>query len=75
MKPFDENAKCVKCGGIDIHTHYKPANEPAFMYRHFPKCECIVRRCNRCGYVWVEQPLDTRKKRLKIPIDNINNIH
>lgn len=56
---FDASRKCVKCGHDDISAQFEEASE----YGHYPchvTCEHIHRRCRRCGYAWIELPLDAQ---------------
>ncbi len=60
MKPFDATAKCPKCGSDNIHTSSCPGGQerlygklcdsdtPAYKFEH------LHRRCERCGYEWLE---------------------
>lgn len=69
MKPFDAEAKCPKCGGDDLATTFHAASDlthPMAVGRD--RCdvhdEHIHRHCRRCGYDWIEAPLDKRDKRI-----------
>lgn len=46
MKPYAEKRPCSKCGSLMVGTRH--ADSPSRM----------VRKCERCGYVWTEAPLD-----------------
>jgi hypothetical protein len=58
MKPFDENARCPKCGGADIHAQYGADQFQCHNWNCRVGKEHIHRYCRRCGYGWVEAPMD-----------------
>lgn len=55
MKPFDPTATCPKCGHDDIGAQFH-AERTTDTGRALP--ECMIRRCRRCDYGWLEEPLD-----------------
>lgn len=62
--PFQEHARCVKCGSEDVSCTYH-ANGHAYGCRAHserwePKCchdEHFDRHCRRCHYTWREEVL------------------
>ena len=69
LQPFDAEAKCPKCDGDDISTHYHSSGES----RPMDKCwntdiadsEHHDRYCRRCSYEWYEGPALTAKEMLE----------
>jgi len=66
VRPYDESATCPKCGYADIATTYDdpgccPGPRPWHPDTHYGS-GLLVRRCCRCGYTWVERPLDMKKE-------------
>ena len=50
MDKFDENKKCLKCGS-SANTKYNK------------NLDVMVRTCILCGFVWEEEPLNSKKNR------------
>jgi len=57
---YNKDAVCPKCGSTDIHVIWHrgyrwgcPKQDPGFFGP-----EHMDRYCRRCGYAWVEIPLD-----------------
>lgn len=54
MQPFGSSEACLKCGGTEIGARWC----------HWWLCatgvrkEHVHRNCTRCGYGWLEVPLD-----------------
>lgn len=38
-------SECIKCENYDAHTEWIPSDD------------ILMRRCKRCGYRWLEEPL------------------
>lgn len=67
LPPFNAEAICPKCGGEEIgiyysrnryHCSYDCGNELPWQDREVAHME---RKCRRCGYRWIEAPLDAAK--------------
>jgi len=61
---YDAWKKCSKCGSVVISTLYNPSSG-------------MERKCPRCGYWWVEDPLDKTEQVLqsgKKGSENENNL-
>ena len=52
MEIFNKNSKCKKCGCTVITIRFV-----VFDY-DFNGNGSMERRCERCGYLWYEKPLD-----------------
>lgn len=53
MGAFNSRARCAKCGHDRATASFNSANE-----LHFDNHEVIARRCECCGFIWHERPLD-----------------
>jgi ribosomal protein S27AE len=55
---FRDDARCVKCGGMDVFTRWYPRED----YRYPWECKTLAehqhRFCRRCGYEWDEATTD-----------------
>jgi hypothetical protein len=70
MQPFNANAVCPKCAGVNVSARHRPAGpgfvvilftgltpeEKEFIETH----ESLLRTCERCKFMWIERcaPLD-----------------
>jgi hypothetical protein len=50
MRPFSENAQCMKCGWKVVDALWFQGVEP--------EPEHMLRCCDRCGFHWHEAPLN-----------------
>jgi predicted nucleic-acid-binding Zn-ribbon protein len=57
LAPFNPNATCSKCGHDQVSMSWERATGD--FAREFIGFEWLVRLCERCGYDWKEQCLDT----------------
>jgi len=62
MKPYTENASCPQCGFAAIAVVY---HRRGMIYEGGWPCDRgdgphLCRTCRRCGYRWMEAPLDAR---------------
>lgn len=63
MNKYNKHSQCVKCGCSDVHTRYY-ARQYDYPYHldgirsKIPDTDAIVKTCKRCGYKWLEEPLD-----------------
>ena len=55
---FDPKAKCPKCGGEDVSSHWTPVGKHRWDHGCMLDGEHIHRACRRCWFGWVEAPLD-----------------
>ena len=71
MRKFNEKATCRKCGGKQIATRFKPAQEFCCIpdtlngwRNRDPEHEKdrLRRTCLRCHFEWNEQPLEKEAK-------------
>ena len=61
MKPYSEKSICSKCGHDVIETRYcGPGANRYDMARCLVDGEHLHRTCKRCGYEWLEAPLDAK---------------
>lgn len=68
MKKFSEDSKCVKCGffgrsNVDVLYMLKDSSillSDSHSQQTFDT-DVMVRTCRRCGYCWVEKPLDNKE--------------
>jgi ribosomal protein S27AE len=58
LEAFDENSTCPKCGGRDVSMSYCTDTHAAGEYSSEVTTEHMHRRCNRCGYEWLQATLD-----------------
>lgn len=67
MNPYNENARCPKCGGDTIGSRFCSGQYPSHGYYDPPHegTEAIHRACARCGFSWSEAPIDKRGENLK----------
>jgi DNA-directed RNA polymerase subunit M/transcription elongation factor TFIIS len=57
LPPFNPDATCSKCGHDKINVHWN-LRKAEHVYLHGER-QWLSRRCDRCGYIWDEQCLDT----------------
>lgn len=58
MGTYNRDARCPKCGGVDIGSLYCSscwASQKVGMLHKEPR---MHRTCQNCGYQWLEKPLD-----------------
>jgi len=62
LEKYDELRKCAKCGYHKSTVEFRPAGAwvqingaQSFEY------DVMLRQCNRCGYKWLELPLEEGK--------------
>ena len=62
MDKYAQNRACPKCGDRRVKTSYIDYREALslVMVKHVKGK--IKRTCVRCGYVWIEEPLDYEEK-------------
>jgi ribosomal protein S27AE len=63
LPQYDPGASCPKCGGLFVATRYCDSHE-AWAQRVLgcpPKGEHLHRRCERCGYSYVEATINHDK--------------
>lgn len=68
MRPFIEDAQCVKCLYTDIGSKYCCDNTPekgCWDVRH----EHIHRDCQRCGYAWIEDTIEHHANAIFVPAE------
>lgn len=62
MIPYNPNARCSKCGGEDVSSIWMPQErclpDCTVISRNHNMPERIERKCDRCGYTWLEEPLE-----------------
>lgn len=63
MKPYDEKTVCPKCGWKVISTRYHAKPEPLQACAIAGGGEHMHRKCERCGYEWLEGPLEVSGER------------
>lgn len=49
MEKYRETARCPKCGGQHVTTKHEESMGEEHMRR----------QCQRCGYSWLQKPLDS----------------
>ena len=62
MKLFDHNAKCPKCGYKTVSVRWCRLDKSWRVAKDcWPRIddEHFHRECERCGYGWMEKPLDS----------------
>lgn len=59
LRPFDEDARCPKCGGGTISTTFHEDKYVTPLHGCYIECEHLHRTCNRCRHNWAEAPLDS----------------
>lgn len=68
MKPYNEKAKCIKCGFGMISSRHRAKGDRDYNQYHgwyddaFYEQECIERKCERCLYIWYEKPLNLKEE-------------
>jgi hypothetical protein len=70
VKPYNPDAKCLKCGSDDIASIWNEKDN-CREDDEGPKSEHIMRVCTRCHFEWPEKPLPTAKDSDPEPAPNL----
>lgn len=64
LRPYSADAaRCPKCGGLEVGTHYRREREymPCYNVAGCPRGEHLHRICRRCHYEWPEACIGEEK--------------
>jgi predicted nucleic-acid-binding Zn-ribbon protein len=69
MKFFEEDAECIKCGCKDVTSHFYEKGWHGDL-KQVTQQDLIKRFCKRCGFDWLELPLDAEAVSTKQKANN-----
>ncbi len=66
MNKFNNSATCSKCGSSNVSARYCEHDWCSDFDHKYGRCQAadgphIHRYCRRCGYDWLEAPLDAEE--------------
>lgn len=64
MNPYNKDAFCTKCGGMEITSVYHQDSTGCSVVQgvcYWVKPEHMLRHCKNCHWEWLEKPLNIKE--------------